>query len=433
MLDRRSFIVLGGAAALSACGGGNPMPFGSPSVADNGQYGADAAPDAELLATQEAIAPDGLAGTYIAVTNPAPSTVKRFLLSNLPVVATQGTPTTIGSPGTCEAQSFGYGLGSYTAARTLGGGTKWDAANATYQPSAGWLYQWEHNVWESGARACPKGSGATPYAIRLVTSGRPSTAQVPYNPNGYTTVSQMCAYLAAIDLSQPWPNAANFIVGSYKGFKNITNKKATYLDTFRHLIRNGHAIAFSGLVPYEYGPQPTLTNHVFTAPKGFIPDSGHGQVIVGFDDGKGTNGAFLVQNSFGPAWNAGSGSDPGRNGRVWYDYDAFFAGQKYALIMFPTTVDPVSGILLATTALGAPEFAVKNVRILHVAATQSSHALTRLVVVSHASDALNILKFTATDPGGFSFGSAIDEHHRVGYTYVDNVGGDFKPGTYQLA
>jgi hypothetical protein len=33
-------------------------------------------------------------------------------LSNLPAVSQQGTATTPGSPGSCEAQSFGYGLGS---------------------------------------------------------------------------------------------------------------------------------------------------------------------------------------------------------------------------------------------------------------------------------------------------------------------------------
>ena len=237
MLNRRSFIVLGGAAALSACGGGNPMPFGStgPAAPDNGLYGADTTPDALLLQTQPALAPDVLAGTALAVLNPALPGAGRVVLQNLPTVSTQGTPTTIGSPGTCEAQSFGYGLGAYTAARTLQGQSKWSAGDPNYQPSAAWLYHWVHEVAEEGTRTCPEGSQATPYAAKLVDSGSPSTQQVPYNPAGNTTVPAMCAYLESIDIYKAWPNTANLIIGSYKGFKNVTNEKAKYLDLFRRL------------------------------------------------------------------------------------------------------------------------------------------------------------------------------------------------------
>jgi hypothetical protein len=51
-------------------------------------------------------------------------------LHNLPAVSQQGTAATPGSPGSCEAQSFGYGLGSYTAARRPDGSSKWIAALA---------------------------------------------------------------------------------------------------------------------------------------------------------------------------------------------------------------------------------------------------------------------------------------------------------------
>ena len=87
---------------------------------------------------------------------------------------------------------------------------------------------------------------------------------------------------------------------------------------------------------------------MFTAPDGYNPKTGHGQVIFGFDDSKGPNGAFLVQNSFGPGWNSGPASDPGRNGRIWWDYDAFFAGQNYAAIALPTA--PASVVTLGQGA-----------------------------------------------------------------------------------
>jgi hypothetical protein len=44
-------------------------------------------------------------------------------LSNLPAVSQQGTAGDPGSLGSCEVQSFGYGLESYTAARGSNGST----------------------------------------------------------------------------------------------------------------------------------------------------------------------------------------------------------------------------------------------------------------------------------------------------------------------
>ena len=440
MLDRRSFIVIGGAAALSACGGGNPVPFSSGSpAADDGQYGGSTIPDAALEATQDALEPSILDNTFIAVTNAPPSSATRAILRNLPTVAAQGTPTMLGDPGSCIAQSYGYGLGAYTAARTLGGAVKWDASDPNYQPSAAWLYQWQHQVIDKGSESCPKGSASTPYAQRLVDAGSPNTAQVPYNPDGYSTVTSMCSYIEGIDLGRPWPSEANLIVGSYKRFLNILNQKSVFLDTFRSLLRHGHAIAFTGLVPVGYGKiAPALTNGVYYAPNGFITGSGHGQVIFGFDDAKGKNGAFLVQNSFGSAWNPGGSDDLGRNGRIWYDYDAFFAGQSCAMIMWPSTVQPVSGILLdpqftAAPSGGVPELAVKNVRIVRPA-EPGSRGPSRLVVVSHASNAINIRKLSVTDPAGKTFSAMMDEHHRVGYTYVERAdGAEFMQGNYQLS
>src|SRR5439155_5709751 len=46
-----------------------------------------------------------------------PQLLAHAYLSNLPAVSQQGTSASPGSPGSCEAQYFGYGLGSYTAAR----------------------------------------------------------------------------------------------------------------------------------------------------------------------------------------------------------------------------------------------------------------------------------------------------------------------------
>ena len=44
---------------------------------------------------------------------------------------------------------------------------KWSAADAANQPSAAWLYQWEHHVTEHDGRICPKGTGAKPHLDSL--------------------------------------------------------------------------------------------------------------------------------------------------------------------------------------------------------------------------------------------------------------------------
>ena len=106
--------------------------------------------------------------------------------------------------------------------------------------------------------------------------------------------------------------------------------------------------------------QPPLVKGAFTAPDGYPTTGGHGQVIVGYNDAKGPNGAFLVQNSFGPGWNPGPANAPGFNGRIWFDYDAWFAGQQYALIMFSNSAEPPGGIRLTTSASGAPTVFIKE-------------------------------------------------------------------------
>ena len=92
----------------------------------NGRFGGErAGPDFRGL--QEALSPDILKGTELEVLNAAPNSATRWVLDNLPTVATQGTPTSIGDPGSCEAESFGYRIGAYTAARKPNGGKKWRA------------------------------------------------------------------------------------------------------------------------------------------------------------------------------------------------------------------------------------------------------------------------------------------------------------------
>ncbi len=427
-MQRSVFVTSAGAALLASTGASVARPVVRASAfidPENGQWGASVNVH-ELDGIQAALEPQALHGTVLQVADPAPSGSQAVTLANLPAVMAQGVPGHFGSPGSCEADSFGYCLGAYTAARNPDGSRKWSAADPSNAPSSAWLYQWEHVVVESGKRACPAGSGATPYANHLVRFGAPSVAQYPYNPHDGTTPKAVCSYITSLQVATDAPDQSRLLVGSYKGFSNIKNGKSKYLESFKQLIRNGHAIAFTGLVAKQYGIlSPPLTSGAFTAPAGFISGSGHGQVIVGYDDHAGPGGAFLVQNSFGPGWNPGSGR--GHNGRIFWDYDAFFASQAYALIMYPNTSAAISGTVLSASASGAPKLAVVSAHI-----AQASGGQSQIVLVTHASDGLMMQHVGVTAPKGFSTGQKLSAMMRFGYQYVNRPSGTWKSGAYKV-
>jgi hypothetical protein len=420
-MHRRSFLI--GAAALAAVS----QPAAAAKVRaslfvdpSNGQWGA-AISSRDFSGVLEGLSPSALAGTALEVADPAAASAHAVILKNLPSISTQGVPGSVGAPGSCEAQSFGYCLGAYTAARNPNGSVKWPASDAANQPSAAWLYQWEHRVVEHDSRVCPAGSGAKQYADKLVMDGAPSTAAIPYNPNDATTVAAECTYIKGLNVTTSPPGSSRLLIGSYKVYSNV---QASDLAHFKELIRHGHAIAFSGLVAKGYGVQsPPLVNGAFTAPQGFKTPSGHGQVIVGYDDSKGPHGAFLVQNSFGPGWNPGPTSDHGRNGRIWWDYNAFFGSQKYALIMFPNAPMTGSGTGLHASAAG-PRFAVASATV-YTDAKGKHH----MVFVTQASAAVTITELHVAPHAGRQATVKLNETMRLGYQYVTRRGKKaFPPG-----
>jgi hypothetical protein len=425
-MQRRNLLLGAGALGLAApsfAAEPNPrqmvkMVFGD---LTNGQYGADLS-GVDFKGVQKALA-GFTRGTSMQVEGSPPDTANRVVLDNLPTVAAQGVPGNVGDPGSCEAESFGYCLGAYTAARHPNGSRKWSAALPENQPSCAWLYEWQHV--DRSSKVCPAGSQSVPYTQKLVATGAPSEADVPYNPNGATTVAGECANVEAVNVNNMGPNPGRLILGSYKGYSGIQNQQAQYLDQFKTLIRDGHAIAFTGLVPKQYGQEsPPLVNGAYTAPQGFITGSGHGQVIVGFDDGKGPHGAFLIQNSFGPDWNPGPASDPGHNGRIWYAYEAFFAGQQFALIAFPNNEQPPAGPKLSASNNNAPDLHVKEGRRY----MQGGNAY--LVLILHGTGAVMVNQLVVTGPKGLATTATLNETIRFGYAYVERKP-PFQPGTYQ--
>ncbi len=343
----------------------------------------------------------------------------RVVLENLPAVAQQGSATApgLGSPGTCEAQSFGRGLGTYTAARLPNGASKFVPDTDDNIVSAAFL--WSITVAQ-GQATCPPGGAALGYLQRLTAYGSASAAQVPYEPS--------CCYLGSIDPVFAWPNQDKFRIGSYSTF----NISPAQLDFMKELIAAGHAIAFSGPV-FQVYPDPPLSFGVFGNNGGtqplLMPNTGHGQLVVGYDDQMGdpsAPGAFLVQNSFGTAWPPAA---PG--GRIWWAYDTFLMSQKLAAVAYsvdPST--PTSGQL--QTQLATPQAWVVGVSHWVQPQTQGNVVL---IVSLHFSQPVVLLDATITEPGTGtqvkqSYGLAFSD----GYIFWRRTdGAQFLPGNYGLS
>jgi hypothetical protein len=313
----------------------------TPAPPDDGQYGS------VLNAQEFANAPKALPVEAL-LQPPAPIALPPSVtLHNTPAIAMQGTPKSLGSPGTCEAQSFGYGLGSYTAARAPDGAMKWDASQPGNEISA--AYQFALSI-NDGFGTCPSGSLAVPYLSRLAGFGSPSTADVPYKPN--------CTYFSQIDLTKVYPDAPRLRIGSFATMIINANDGPTILARIQGYLANQQAVAFSGSVFENYSTNPVVTDGVFyDAPGNHIPNSGHGQLLVGYDNNVGATGkkgALLVQNSFGTAWPPASNGSIAPPGMLYWSYETFLASQTFAAVAYPYDPSPPTGTMLTANNPNAP-------------------------------------------------------------------------------
>jgi len=337
-------------------------------------------------------------------------------LSNTPPVATQGTPEHVGSPGSCEAQSFGYGLGSYTAALRMNGPPKWDTSQAGNQVSAAFLYNYMHHQEN---RVCPKGSLATPYLDYLIAHGSPSALDIQYKPD--------CKYLSGLPLDPSYPGMTRFRLGSFAAL-NISKDPATALLLIKQLLSNGLAVAFSGPVLTGYG-HPTFTNGVICGTD-TIPKSGHGQVVVGYDDNIGppdSPGALLAQNSFGTEWpgaNSGSIAPPGK---AYWSYATSTGTQSLAATAYPLNTGPLAGTMLSTTS-----------KIAGCVNTAFQWAPAGgdvwIIVMLQLSAPIRLQQVTLTEPGtGTTISGQYGANIANGYLYFQRSDGNqFIPGDYGL-
>ncbi len=363
----------------------------------------------------KALPPEALEATRRAL--PAP---RRIILRDLPAVAEQGTSQSPGSPGTCEAQSFGYGLGSYTATHDAEGRPLVAASVAQNSTSAAWLYTL---IQSRAGGQCPKGTLALSYLAQLTAHGAPSRAQVPYQPN--------CTYLNAIDVSTPLPGMDRFRIGSYAVIP-VSGNSAAVAQIRAHLAAR-QVVAFSGRVLCGYAQKPVFENGVIYE-KEIVPDSGHGQLLVGYDDGVGTAGkagAFLVQNSFGTSWPPEGSGSKAPPGKAFWSYDTFASTQFIAAVAYPRATS-ITGAALASTPPSTTRAVISRARQW----VPQDGSAAYLILVHAFSGPVMLNTVTLSEPNGSAISTTAryGQYISAGYSYLRRADGkSFLPGRYAVA
>lgn len=392
------------------------LPAAAATCESSANFGAILLPE-DVINGVKALPPEALAGkSGKKAKTKLPS---RVMLSNLPPVAQQGTAAVPGEPGTCEAQSFGYGLGSYTAARDGSGKVKWNAGYPQNNTSSAYLYTLIHS--REGLQ-CPAGSKGIDYLSQLTAYGAASRAQVPYQPN--------CKYLDGINIDYDFPSMDRFRIGSYAVIPVAGNQAA--VGQIKSHLNAGQAVAFTGSVLCGYGLSPSFESGVIYATQ-TIPDSGHGQLLVGYDDkvGKsGAKGALLVQNSFGTSWPPSSAGSAAPPGMAYWSYNTFSVTQGLAAVAYPLSTDTGS-VRLQSSPFNAPLASLNRAWQWTPAEGGSAY----LILPHVFAQPVLLTSVALKEPGGsgVTATAAYGQHIASGYSYLKRSDGkSFLSGTYKV-
>lgn len=373
-------------------------------------FGADLEAQSNLMAQcPVGLPPNMIPGTAQFSPNP-PTPPSSFTVPDLPPIGMQGTLEVLGSPGTCIAWSFGYGLGGYTASRNPDGSKKHDIGQLQFQPSPAFLFRFA--IERLKLQDCSKSSDV--YLPFMVFNGSATLADVKYVAD--------CSYIKGLQI-QPYEDRFNVRIGSYY----LVNTSQALL---RQFLANGQPVAFACKLPTDFKTPPFDANGVYNP--SVYGDDGHGMLLVGYNDQTGSTqspeGAFLIQNSFGTTWPPENTGSAAEQGQIYWGYDSWLDHVLQGTIAYPVQPTQPSGVTLTSSPLGA------TTSIL-AAATQVTQGSDCYLVLSHwFKEPVVLQSISVVTPSGVTLTQSVgDWSIQNGYTYfLRQDGNSFETGTYPV-
>jgi len=218
-----------------------------------------------------------------------------------------------GSYGTCVAWSTGYAFKTALNAIERNWSST-DLAKPQNQTSP-------KDLWlaiPSGSRNLDcDGTSISAAMTALIAEGAASLSDVPYDMAKACNASPSTAKGNENNKLANYRKIAENQVTAGLGSKI----EGMTTENFKTYLAQGRPIVFGATLGERF--RKWSDKSVLSSDYNF--SGGHAMVLVGYDDSKGTNGAFRIRNSWGQNY--------GDNGSIWVDYDLFLNSMcKYAYV-----------------------------------------------------------------------------------------------------
>jgi len=220
------------------------------------------------------------------------------LSSQMPPAASQG------SAGSCASWATTYYYKAFQEGKEHG----WDFSSDSQRISPAFVY----NLINGGSNGGTSFGGN--FSI-LIKRGACSWQSMPYSASDCTSWPSIAA----------WREAMNYRAQSVAYIFAWSNP-ADYIDDMKAHLDSGDAFVMGIPVYSDFYNISSWPGYVYDGPgDGASYKGGHGICIVGYDDSKGSGGAFKFVNSWGSGW--------GQNGYAWLSYNFVGAYAMEAWIM----------------------------------------------------------------------------------------------------
>ncbi len=203
-----------------------------------------------------------------------------------------------GQYGTCVAWSVGYNLKTALNAIEKGWSST-NLASSSNQTSPKDLWM----AIPSGSKGANcGGTNFEPAMDALISSGAASLADVPYSNMGSCSGSKV--------------GNSNNKLANYRKIASDSDKSSLTPENFKGYLNSGRPIAIGARLGDNFmtwNSSSVISTDTYNGKD--MQHAYHAMVLVGYDDNKGTRGAFRVRNSWGSSW--------GDGGSIWVDYNFF--------------------------------------------------------------------------------------------------------------